>query len=66
MKFTTYMRDIIRKKLAVLDTALDAPSVSSPAAFFTKRNVLLILGIWFLFWALLPVFFVVNVYIVIS
>lgn len=66
MKFTTYMRDIIRKKLAVLDTALDAPSVSSPAAFFTKRNVLLILGIWFLFWALLPVFCVGNVYIDIS
>ena len=65
MKITT-MYDGIRKRLAPLDTALDNPASRPSATFFTKRNVLLILGIWFIFWALVPFLCVGNLYIDIS
>lgn len=66
MKLIVDIRDIIRRRFASLDMALDRPDKRSPEGFFTKRNVLLILIIWFLFWAILPFLCVGNLYIDIS
>ena len=60
------MRDTVRKRLASLDAHLDNPADLSPTTFFTRRNVLLILSVWFLFWAILPFLCVGNLYIDIS
>lgn len=66
MKLIATLRDNIRKRLSPLETALDGPAGQPPATIFTKRNVLLILSVWFLFWAVLPILCVGNVYIDIS
>ena len=66
MKSITSWRNIIRDRLAPLDTFLDKPAASFSPTIFTKRNVLLILGVWFIFWAILPSLCVGNLYIDIS
>ena len=65
MKLRT-VTDTVKKWLSPLERAMADPPDAPARTIFTRRFVLTFLGVWFLFWAVLPILCVGNLYIDIS